>query len=59
MKISSSQLDYIGILDNRYLLMKNLNFGVASNVYKVFDKNTNKIKVAKIFVQKLKMKPIY
>ena len=51
MKISSSQLDYIGILDNRYLLMKNLNFGVASNVYKVFDKNTNKIKVAKIFNQ--------
>ena len=39
----------IGILDGKYILMKNLGEGYSSQVYKVKDSLTNKIYAAKVF----------
>ena len=39
----------IGILDERYILMKKLGEGYSSQVYKVKDSLTNKIYAAKVF----------
>ena len=47
-KLSSSS-NIIGILDKKYNLLEKLDFGATSNVYKVFDTETNEIKVAKVF----------
>ena len=40
---------YKGQLDNRYLIIKEIDFGMTSKVYKVLDEQTLEIKIAKIY----------
>ena len=40
---------YKGQLDNRYLIIKEIDFGMTSKVYKVLDEHTLEIKIAKIY----------
>ena len=40
---------YKGQLDNRYLIIKEIDFGLTSKVYKVLDEQTLEIKIAKIY----------
>jgi len=49
MKINLKPTDYIGILDNRYYLIKQIDDGATCYLYKVLDINTGEIKAAKIF----------
>ena len=48
MQTPSSKSKYIGILDDRYLIEKFLDYGGTSNIYKVFDRVAGQIKIAKI-----------
>ena len=45
----SNNSNYKGQLDNRYLIIKEIDFGMTSKVYKVLDEHTLEIKIAKIY----------
>ena len=49
MLTKSNNTAYKGKLDNRYLIIKEIDYGMTSKVYKVLDEQTSEIKIAKIY----------
>ena len=49
MKIVISNSTNNNILDNRYFILKKVDFGATSSLYQVLDTQTNEIKAAKVF----------
>ena len=49
MLTKSNNTTYKGTLDNRYLIMNEIDNGMTSKVYKVLDEKTSEIKIAKIY----------
>ena len=49
MKIVISNSTNNNILDNRYIILKKVDFGATSSLYQVLDTQTNEIKAAKVF----------
>ena len=45
----SNNTTYKGTLDNRYLIINEIDNGMTSKVYKVLDEQTSEIKIAKIY----------
>ena len=49
MLTKSNNTTYKGTLDNRYLIINEIDNGMTSKVYKVLDEKTTEIKIAKIY----------
>ena len=49
MLTKSNNTTYKGTLDNRYLIINEIDNGMTSKVYKVLDEQTSEIKIAKIY----------
>ena len=49
MLTKSNNTTYQGTLDNRYLIINEIDNGMTSKVYKVLDEQTSEIKIAKIY----------
>ena len=49
MLTKSNNTKYKGTLDNRYLIINEIDNGMTSKVYKVLDEQTSEIKIAKIY----------
>ena len=49
MLTKSNNTTYKGRLDNRYLIINEIDNGMTSKVYKVLDEQTSEIKIAKIY----------
>ena len=49
MLTKSNNTKYKGTLDNRYLIINEIDNGMTSKVYKVLDEQTSEIKLAKIY----------
>ena len=49
MLTKSNNISYKGKLDNRYLIIKEIDNGMTSKVYKILDEQTSEIKIAKIY----------
>lgn len=49
MLTKSNNITYKGHIDNRYLIIKEIDSGLTSKVYEVLDEQTSEIKIAKIY----------